>query len=374
MKVTFNIETKNVIKILALAVGLTVGVFALLKMRDAITLILISGLLALALNPAVTFLAKYIPGKRRGPAVAIVFVAVVVFFGFLVASIVPPIVKESSSFAENLPSTVDDLRYRNEHVTSFVDRYHLQGRVDTLIESTEQKLNQVGDSIVSSIGGITSSVLNTLSVIVVTVLLLTGGPKLIKQLADRLYLNEHTKKRHEELAEKMYRVVTGYVNGQVLLASVAALFALSALVLLRVPFPLPLAAIVFVLGLIPLVGNTMAAILVVLAALIMRNFTVATILLAYFIIYQQIENATLQPVVQGKTTQLPPLVIFVAVILGVGLLGPIGGLFAIPAAGCARILFIDYLHHRDALHVGDSPKTFVEKLKHRVTKSTGKAL
>ena len=83
--------------------------------------------------------------------------------------------------------------------------------------------------------------------------------------------------------------------------------------------------------------------------------------------YQQIENVTLQPIVQGKTTNLPPLVIFVSVILGVGLIGPIGGLFAIPAAGCAKVLLNDYLEHRDDLKSEDSPAKLVTKIKHKLT-------
>ena len=121
------------------------------------------------------------------------------------------------------------------------------------------------------------------------------------------------------------------------------------------------------LGLIPMIGNTLAAILVVMAALVLKDTTSALILLVFFVVYQQIENVTLQPMVQGKTTSMPPLVVFVSVILGTALIGPIGGFFAIPAAGCMKVLLLDYFQHRDDLKVNDSPMKLASKIRHKLT-------
>ncbi len=369
MTLNINIATKNVVKIFLLAAGLTIGIFAVMKMSHAITMILVAFLLALALNPAVSFFARHLPGKRRGPAIAIVLIIAVALVGSLLAATIPPVVKETSSFAKNLPQKVNDLRYRNKHVTKFVNRYKLNDDIDSLANSVKSKFGGVGSSVVNGVSRVSSSVINTITTIVMAILMLTGGPKLLERLSDRLYIDDALRKRHQKIAEKMYRVVTGYVNGQVFVAAIAAAFSLGALTLLRVPYPLPLAAVVFLFGLIPLIGNTLAATIVILAAIVLKNLPVGIILLAYFILYQQIENATLQPIVQGRTTQLPPLIIFMSVILGVALFGPIGGLFAIPAAGCAKILLVDYLDHRDVPQAGDSPKTLVEKVKHQVAKA-----
>jgi predicted PurR-regulated permease PerM len=368
MTLNINIETKNVIKIFALATGFTVGVFAVAKMYDAILLVLVAFFIALALNPAVSFLAKFMPGKRRGPAIAIVLIGLFAIFSVLLASIIPPVANETSRFVRTLPDTVNTSFYRNEKVQDFIQRYKLQDNIDTTVDNLKQRATKYGDEAISGVGSVGNSFITTITVFVMAVLMLTGGQKFLKQSANRLYRDKNLQERHEQIAAKMYQAVTGYVVGQVSVALVASLFALGALFLLRVPYPLPLAGIVFIFGLIPLIGNTLAAILVVLATLIFKDVTAALILLAFFVLYQQIENATLQPIVQGKTTNLPPLVIFVSVILGVALIGPIGGLFAIPAAGCAKVLVSDYLAHRDDLKSTDSTKTLVEKVKRKVTK------
>lgn len=368
MTLNINVETKNVIKIFTLATLFTVGVFAVIRMYDALIMILIAFFIALALNPAVSFLSKYMPGKRRSPSIAIVLVALFALFSFLLASIVPPIFRETGNFVDNFPETVNNSFYKSETIQSFIERYQLQDDINSAIQSAKQRALGAGDDIVSSASTVGNKFITSLTIFVISILMLTGGPKLLKKLADAIYRDKSLRSRHEEVGAKMYRAVTGYVVGQVSVALIASLFALGALVLLRVPYPLPLASIVFVFGLIPLIGNTIAAALVIVASVVLKDFTTGLILLAYFVLYQQIENITLQPMVQGKTTNLPPLIIFISVILGVALIGPIGGILAIPAAGCAKVLLQDYLKHRDDFKADDSPKTLVEKVKHTVTK------
>lgn len=369
MTININVETKNVIKIFTLATGFTLGVFAVAKMYDAIILITIAFFLALALNPAVHFFSNYMPKKKRGPAIAIVLIGLFAAVSFLLASIIPPVVNETGSFIDTIPAKINDSFYNNDSLQNIIKKYKLQSNIDQTIESGKQKLLSLGDVAVHGAGYVGSSFISSTTVIVIAVLMLTGGPGLMKRSADILYQDESLRKRHRTLALKMYRAVTGYVIGQASLALIASLFALGAMALLGVPYPLPLAAIVFIFGLIPLVGNTLAAILVVLSAFVLKDFTAGAILLAFFVVYQQIENITLQPIVQGKTTDLSPLIIFVSVVLGVALIGPIGGLLAIPAAACSKVALLDYFEHRKNVGTVDAPKTMLTKVKKQVMKS-----
>jgi predicted PurR-regulated permease PerM len=145
----------------------------------------------------------------------------------------------------------------------------------------------------------------------------------------------------------MYGVVTGYVNGQLLIAAIAATFAGIALLILSTLFkadinPIALAGIVFVFGLIPMFGNILAAIIVVLACLL-TSLPLAVAMGIFFILYQQIENATLQPYIQSRSNQLTPLIVFIVALIGVGLAGIIGAIAAIPVAGCVKVLIDDFL-------------------------------
>lgn len=373
MTINISIQNKQVIKIFTLAVAFTIGVFALIKMYDALMMLVVAFFIALALNPAVNFITRYLPGKRRGPAIALVIVAHLAVLAFLLGSIIPPVIRETSYFLETLPETVNNSFYRSERVQNFVERYQLQDEIDTSIESSKSWLTEYSQDVVSSAGRIGSSLYTVVTVLVLAILMLTGGSKLINRFADIAYRDKTLRARHEIVAGKMYDAVTGYVIGQVSVAFVAALVALGVLMLLSIPYSLPLAGIVFVFGLIPLIGNTLAAILVVISTVVLKDFTSALILLAFFILYQQVENVTLQPIVQGKTTNLPPLVIFASVILGVALVGPIGGLLAIPAAGCAKVLLLDYFEHRDDLKPDDSPIKLATKIKNKFTKKSSTA-
>lgn len=368
MTININIQTRQVVKIFTLAVVFTIGVLALFKMYDALIMVLTAFFFALALNPAVSFVSKAMPGKRRGPAVFIVMMSALVLLSVLIFSILTPVAREASAFAETVPERISELQSADSPFGRIVERYNLQDDIESLVSSSQAKLQSFANSAISRVGQFSGSLLTSISGVVITVLMLTSGPQLLKSSANALYRDKKLRARHERVLGKMYGIVTGYVNGQVLVALVASLVSLGALFLLKVPYPLPLAAIVFVFGLIPLIGNTIAAVLVVLFTLILKDFTSALILIGFFVVYQQIENATLQPLVQGRTTQLPTLVIFVSVVLGVALMGPIGGLFAIPAAGCAKILLQDYLENRPTSHV-EPPKNLTGKLKHHVKKA-----
>lgn len=370
MTLNINIQTTHVIKIFTLAVLFTIGVFAVIRMYDALVLVATAFFFALALNPAVSYLSRYMPKKRRGPAVAIVMVAGLMLLSFVVFSIISPVAREASDFADTVPARFEAIRAGDTVVGEVIQKYNLQDDIDEIVENTKNNVESFATTAVSRAGQFGNSLITSITGFVMTVLMLLNGPALMKRLGDALYRDKKLRVRHQDVAEKMYRVVTGYVNGQVLIALVASLFAFGVMFLLAVPYPLPLASIVFIFGLIPLIGNTLAAILVVLFTFILKDLTSALLLAGFFILYQQIENATLQPLIQGKTTQLPTLVIFVSVVLGVALMGPIGGLFAIPVAGCMKVLLSDYLEHRDDLRSDDSPVKLATKLRNKLAKHT----
>jgi len=97
--------------------------------------------------------------------------------------------------------------------------------------------------------------------------------------------------------------------------------------------------------LIPMIGNTIGGILVVLACLFVST-PLAIIMAIFFVLYQQIENVSLQPYIQAKYNELTPLLVFVAALIGISYAGFLGALIAIPVAGCAKILFLDYLERK----------------------------
>lgn len=347
-----TVSNGTVLRVLLLAILSFVLLMAVRKAAHALTLIFIAIFLTLAVNTPVHRLAQSLPGKKRGSrtmATAISFLVVMVLFAGFVASIVPPLVKQTSNFIAAAPNLVEDVRNQNTSLGRFVRDHRLEDDVDKFASQLGDRLNDIGGEAFSTLSRITSSIFSVLTVLVLTFMMLIEGPAWLN-LFKRLVPDgkeEHVSK----LAGEMYQVVRGYVNGQVLLAALAALLIVIPLFILNISYPIALMVIVFICGLIPLVGHTIGAIIVSTVALF-HSPVDALIVLIYYISYQQIENYAIQPKIQANNTNLSPLLVFTSVIIGVSFSGLLGGLLAIPIAGCLKILVLDYLKRRRILRAG----------------------
>ena len=349
--VTITIENKTIIRVLAVVLGFIVAFLAVQKMSTALMTIGIAFFLAMALNPIVTALARRIPGKSaRGLATGVSYLGVILVLGVLITSTVPIVFSRTVDFVNNIPSYMDDLKDTNSPVGHIIDKYSLQDDIDRNVDKIQENSSAIATNIISRVGEFTSSFVRVLTILVLTFLMLVEAPRW-QSIYWGFYHNQRMRKRHQKLAERMYRVVTGYVNGQVTIATIAGTCTIVVVVILSSIFnisagiALPMGGLIFVTGLIPMIGATLGAILVTLF-LFLYSLPAALIFLAYFIVYQQFENNVIQPVVQSKALELSPLTVFASALLGFYAMGPIGGFIAIPIAGCIRILLLDYFAHR----------------------------
>jgi predicted PurR-regulated permease PerM len=344
--VTLDIPVRVVVRVVFVVFAILIGLSAIRQASHPLTLIFTAFFLALALNSPVHWIAQRLPGKRKGSrtaATGISFLVVVVLLvGFLV-SIVPPLVKQTSNFISTIPRLAEQVRDKDTTAGRFVAKYNLQDDINKFSSQLSDRLGDVSGTAITGVQRVGSSLFAILTVLVLTFMMLIEGPRWKRFFMD-VVPDEH-QPRAQRLAHDMYRVVKGYVNGQVVLALIAALMLLPALLILQVPYPIALVLIVFVCGLIPLVGHTIGALVVSLVALFHSPWSALFILLYYFL-YQQIENYIIQPRVQANSTNMSPLLVFSAVIVGVSFGGLLGGLVAIPVAGCARIFVLDYLRSK----------------------------
>ena len=164
---------------------------------------------------------------------------------------------------------------------------------------------------------------------------------------ERLYslLPEEKQPRWRKVGNDIYRTIGGYVTGNLTISLIAGIVSTAVLFGVGVPFAVALGLLVAILDLIPLAGATIAAILVSTVAFL-DSTTSGVIVLIFFIVYQQLENHVLQPIVYGRTVQLSPLVVLIAVLIGAELAGVIGALAAIPVAGAVQVILVDWLEHR----------------------------
>lgn len=341
--VTLDIPNRVVVRVMLVVVATLILLSAVRQASHALTLLFTAFFLALALNAPVSWIARRLPGKGKNSRTAATaisfFIVVAVLIGFLV-SIVPPLVRQSASFVSTIPELSEQVRDQDTTIGRFVDRYQLQDDISKFTDTVSDRLGDVSGAAVTGVQKVGSSAIAILTVLVLTFMMLIEGPRWKRFTMD---LVPDEKQAHvSHVVSDMYRVVKGYVNGQVVLALVAALMILPALLILHVPYPAALVVIVFICGLIPLVGHTIGAIIVSVVALFESPWS-AILILAYYILYQQIENYIIQPRVQANSTNMSPLLVFSAVIVGVSFGGLLGGLVAIPVAGCIRIALLDYL-------------------------------
>ncbi len=353
MKVKIDVETQTFIRLGLVILGFVVALFLLIKARQPLTIIGVALFLALALNPPVSYISRKLPSRSRVGATALAYITVLTLIGGVLFLVIPPLVEQSSKFASTLPQIIDSASAQRGFFNSFVTQYGLEEQVNASIQSAKEQASSVaqdlGGLLVAGVATLFSGALTTLIILVLTFLMLIEGPLWMQRIWG-LYQDPVLLERHRTVVRKMYRVVVGYVNGQMLVALIASMATLVSILLLTLVMnlpgnlALPLAAIVFLTSLVPMVGATVGAIIVTLV-LLLNNVTAAIIFLVYFIVYQQIENNFISPTIQSKKVELSALAVLGSILVGVSLFGLLGGIIAIPIAGCLRVLLVDYLDH-----------------------------
>ena len=351
MKVKIDIDTRTFVRFGLVTIAFLAALLIIYKTRTALTTIGVAIFFALALNPPVSKLAKRMPGNSRVGATALAYVLVIALLTGFMITVVPPVIEQSAKFAETVPGLIDKVSEQRVVFDDFVHRYGLEDEIDGAINNVKSQAasaaSNLGNLLVGGVGALFNGAATVLFVLVLTFLLLIEGPQWQRRIWG-LYRDPHKLEEHKALVHKMYRVVTGFVNGQMLVAFIAATCSLATLLILSAVFPLPanlalpLSALIFVTGLIPMIGATIGAIIVTLV-LMLNDFGAAITFLIYFIVYQQIENNFISPTIQSKTVELSAFAILAAILIGVSLFGLLGGLISIPIAGCIRVLTIHYL-------------------------------
>ncbi len=338
-----TVSNGTFVRIAILSVGLALLLLFVRKAEHALLLIFSAFFLTLALNAPVYWLSKRIPGKRRGSralATTLSFLVVIVLLGLFIASVVPPLVRQTDNLINAAPHLVRDFRDQNSPVGKIIRKYHLQKEVGTLSTQLADRLKNSGGTALLSVEHVGSSIFSLLTILVLTFMMLVEGPRWMGFMREIIPDRHH--KVVDRLTGEMYQVVKGYVNGQVTLAALASVLIIPAVLLLHIGYPAALLVVIFVCGLIPLFGHTIGAVLVTLVALF-HSTSSAAIILIYYILYQQIETYLIQPKIQANSTNMSPLLVFMSVIVGVSFGGIFGGLVAIPVAGCLRIALLEYL-------------------------------
>jgi predicted PurR-regulated permease PerM len=335
---------RAVLVVVGVVLATAVLIQLLLLARGVVIWILIAVFLATALNPAVEWLLARGIVARRGLAVGIVFITTLLLIVAIGATIVPSIVSEVNDFADAVPGYVEDIT-KGRGRLGFLERdYQIVEKVrDAVEKSGVSGIFGLSDAAISVTKSIVNVVVATITIAFLTLFMLLEGPTWV----ERFYslLPEERQPRARKIGRDIYRTVGGYVAGNLAISLIAGVTSSVVLLVLGVPYAIALGLVVGLLDLVPLAGATIAAVIVGTIAML-HSTTAGIIVIAFFIVYQQLENHVIQPLVYGRTVQLSPLAVLVAVLIGAELAGVIGALGAIPIAGAIQVILIDWLEGR----------------------------
>jgi predicted PurR-regulated permease PerM len=191
---------------------------------------------------------------------------------------------------------------------------------------------------------VVTAVVAVITIIFLTYFMLLEGPRTIKGVLG--LLAPQTRVRYERVGYEIYRTISGYVTGNLLISLVAGVTSTAVLFAVGSDFAIALGLLVAILDLIPLAGATLAAIIASTVVLIETDWVRTLIVIGFFLAYQQFENHVLQPLVYGRTVELSPLAVLLAVLIGAQLAGVLGALMAIPVAGTLLAIARELLHYR----------------------------
>jgi predicted PurR-regulated permease PerM len=338
--VTFRPRT--VLGVLALVLLTAAALWLVYAARNAIIWILIAVFLAVALDPAVRFFERH--GLRRGLAAGIVFVLALLAVGIAGLVFIPPLVREIRELVEATPDFVEDLT-AGRGPLGFLERdYGVVERVRAAVEERgADRLLGVGAPAVDVIRGVLTTVIAVVAIAVLTFFMLLEGRNWVTRFIDAV--PAAARGRWERILGAVYQSIGGWVTGALVVALIAAVSTTIVLLATGVPYAFALGLLVAILNPIPIAGATLAAVVISIVAFLGAGVVPGIIVVVFFVVYQQVENHVLYPLVYGRTVRLSPLTVLIGVLVGVELAGIIGAIVAIPIAGSVQAIVRELLEY-----------------------------
>jgi predicted PurR-regulated permease PerM len=330
-----------------MVLAITLGALFLLALGylawPALTWVLIAAFLAMALNPVVVLFERR--GLPRGIASVATFFLALIVIGGLAFLVVPPLVDEVVEFVEALPSIIRDAENGRGPLGFLERRFGLVERIETGLQ--EGGVGGVLGFTTPAIGvakTIATTAFSIVAIIFLTFFMLLDGRRWVAAFLD--FVPDPSRPRWERIFAGIYRTVGGYVTGNLLVCLLAGVVAGTVMAAVGVPYAIPLAVMAGLLNLLPMIGAPIAAVILVLVAFFSQGVVAGIIVLAVYIVYQQVENHAIQPLIYGRAVNLSPLAVLVSVLIGAELGGILGAIAAIPVGGSISVVATELLRWR----------------------------
>jgi predicted PurR-regulated permease PerM len=338
------VPVRTILATIGLVLAAALALYLLVQTRRVVTWMVVAALFAVALTPLTDRVQRgLLGGRRRALATFLVFLVVLLAIGGLLTAFAVPLVQEGTKFAGQLPDLIDQARAGRGPVGRLLERTNAlqwvqdnQSRIDSFVSGLTAPAAGVLRGVATGIAGV-------VTVFVLAYLMVLEGPKVVD--GGLRVFAPATAQRIRRVGADCARSVTGYISGNLLISVICGGLTYVVLLILGIPFAGLIALFVGLADLVPLVGATIGGAVAVLAGFL-HSTTAGIVVLVFFVVYQQLENHLLQPLIFARTVKLNPLTVIVAILLGVELVGVLGALLAIPVAGMIQVILRDVWDHR----------------------------
>src|SRR5215218_5661413 len=336
-----------------------VAFFLLWKVRTFVGWFVIALFLAAVLNPAVNWLERRFRLINRPLAIGLTYLGVLVALLLVVGIFLPVLTDQINGFIKFVTTAANAPEGPTEYIKGLAKDNGLGGlfqRFSDQLDELRKHLGGVLQNLLSSSGQIALSVAGMIAalatVLTLTFFLILGSERYVSAWVG-LFPEAHQPLVRRLLSQSA-GAISGYITGNLAISVICGITTFIVLVILGMPYAAPLALLVAVLDLIPLVGATLGGALLVVVGLFVEPWK-AVVLRVYIVVDQKVEGSVLQPLVYSKAVQLNGLVILIALLVGGQLLGIPGALLAIPVAEIIRIVVTELLAYRRTAQEAKEP-------------------
>jgi predicted PurR-regulated permease PerM len=341
-----EVNLRAILRIVLVIVGVVLTLYVIYLLRKPIGWIVLATFIAVAMSAPVNLLARHM---HRGLAIALSYLGLLAIPVLLALILVPPIVNGVDDLATKAPdyaAQAQDYVQKNKTLRKLEDDYGVITQLEEQAKKLPQKLGTAAGTL-SDIGvGVVNSVFALVTILILSIFMVADGRRWVLNA-----LSFQPAERRERLDRALSRIstaVANYVGGAVAQATIAGITSFIVMKILGIPFAAPLAVIVGFADLIPLIGATIAAVLVGIVT-VFADFPLDTIIwVIWAVVYQQLENSVIQPQIQRRAVDLHPFLVLVSVLFGAKLFGVAGALLAIPGAASVQIAVGEWWHFRQA--------------------------
>jgi predicted PurR-regulated permease PerM len=344
-----DVTTRAILRTVIVVVSVVLTLYIIYLLRKPLGWIVVAAFLAVAMSGPVNLLERRM---RRGFAIAIAYLGLLAIPVLLAAILIPPIVGGANDLAVKAPdyaAQAQDFVQKNKRLRKLEQDYGVISQLEEQAKKLPRKAGTAAGTLKDVGLGVVNSIFQGVTILILSIFMVANGRRWVSRAI--AFQPPDRAARLERAVDRIARAVGNYVGGAAAQAAIAGITAFIVMKILGIPFAGPLAVLVGIADLIPLVGATIAAVIVGVVTLF-ADFPIDTIVwVIWAIVYQQLENTVIQPQIQRRAVDLNPFVVLVSVLCGSTLFGVAGALLAIPAAASLQIAATEWWQFRQSARV-----------------------